>query len=84
MSSNGIQVCPVCRVSVTATGLVIFSAGKPGTRARLYERVCQYTQRPGCINQDAELVGDVTRADGFVRGEDIQLPQTTNPLGTIR
>jgi hypothetical protein len=29
---------------------VLFSAGPPGTRARLYARVCQYVQKAGCIN----------------------------------
>ncbi|NJN21695.1 MAG: hypothetical protein HC812_11595 [Leptolyngbya sp. RL_3_1] len=78
MASNELQICPVCGVSIAANGQVNFSTGNPGTRARLYARVCQYTQQPGCINQDAELVGNITRTDGFERGEDIKLPQAAN------
>jgi hypothetical protein len=74
MSSTNLQVCPVCQVSITDDGQVNFSTGNPGTRARLYARVCQYTQQPGCINQDPHLVGEVTRIDGFEQGRDITLP----------
>ena len=68
------EICPVCGVEITPAGAVIFSGGMPGTRARLHARVCQYTDRQGCINRDSELIGEVTDLDGFQSGEDLQLP----------
>ena len=65
------QVCPVCGVSITGDGQVNFANGRPGTRARLYARVCQYAQKPECINQEPQLIGEITRADGFESGEDL-------------
>ncbi|MBF2034514.1 MAG: hypothetical protein IGR92_03300 [Leptolyngbyaceae cyanobacterium T60_A2020_046] len=54
MSAPKIQTCPVCGVKIM-TGVVggdrvMFSAGPPGTRARLWARVCQYVEKAGCIN----------------------------------
>lgn len=50
------QTCPVCgvkiMVGVVGGDRVMFSAGPPGTRARLWARVCQYVDKPGCINPD--------------------------------
>jgi hypothetical protein len=51
------QTCSVCGVKILA-GIVggdrvIFSAGPPGTRAKLYARVCRYVNKPGCINKEA-------------------------------
>ena len=71
---DNLQVCPVCGVSITADGQVNFSTGTPGTRARLYARVCTYTQQSGCINQESELIGEPTRADRFESGEDLAMP----------
>ena len=31
---------------------VLFSAGPPGDRAKLWARVCKYTEKPGCINKN--------------------------------
>jgi hypothetical protein len=31
---------------------VLFSVGPPGTRVKLYARVCRYVEKPGCINKD--------------------------------
>lgn len=42
--------CPVCQVLIEDEN-VIFHYGKPGTRSRLYARVCQYTQNELCINK---------------------------------
>jgi hypothetical protein len=47
------QICNVCQVKIMpAIGgdLVNFSYGPAGTRATLWQRVCQHVQRPGCIN----------------------------------
>lgn len=54
MAGPNPQTCPVCGVKilvgVVGGDRVLFSAGPPGTRARLYARVCQYVQKAGCIN----------------------------------
>lgn len=44
------KVCPACGVRITDDGEVLFSVGKPGTKERLYARVCQFSKKPGCIN----------------------------------
>lgn len=60
----GPQACPVCGVKIVPGGItgdrVLFSAGPPGTRAILWTRVCQYANRPGCINKEQGSEG-VTR-----------------------
>ena len=72
--SQNLQTCSVCGVSITEDGQVNFSNGSPGTRARLYARVCQYTQNPGCINQKSQFIGEITREDSFESGEDLLIP----------
>ncbi len=77
MESNqpqNLQICPVCNVSITEDGQVNFSTGSPGTRARLYARVCNYVQKPGCINQESQLIGKVNPEDGFESGENLLTP----------
>ena len=71
---ENLQVCPICNVSITEEGQVNFSNGNPGTRARLYARVCQYTQKSGCINQEPELIGELTAQDRYETGEDLTIP----------
>ncbi|MEL6138876.1 MAG: hypothetical protein AAFR42_15885 [Cyanobacteria bacterium J06628_6] len=71
-SSTDSQTCPVCGVTITGDE-VQFSTGAPGTRARLYARVCQYTSKPGCINQDPAVIGTVMKEDGFDPGQNVQL-----------
>ncbi len=73
-NSQNLQTCSVCGVSITEDGQVNFSNGSPGTRARLYARVCQYTQKPGCINQESQFIGEITREDSFESGEDLLMP----------
>ena len=46
------EICPVCQVRIDGD-TVHFAAGNPGTRDRLYARVCQYAiarGKSGCIN----------------------------------
>ena len=77
MNSNhpeNLQVCSICGVSITEDGQVNFSNGKPGTRARLYARVCKYTEKPECINREPELIGELTSQDGYKTGEDLSMP----------
>lgn len=55
MSENGMQVCPICRAKIqklVGGDRVLFSSGPPGTRATLWTKVCQYTDKAGCINKD--------------------------------
>jgi hypothetical protein len=51
------KVCSVCGVKIVPMvggDRVLFSAGAPGTRESLWTKVCQYTQKPGCINTAKE------------------------------
>ena len=49
--------------------LVHFSPGAPGSRAKLWARVCQYLrsdeQKCQCLNQDRNLVGQVVMSDYY-------------------
>ncbi|MBE9078792.1 hypothetical protein IQ241_16060 [Romeria aff. gracilis LEGE 07310] len=58
MSEPKTQTCPICQVKImvgTAGGdRVLFSAGPPGTRAKLWARVCQFNKKSGCINEQAK------------------------------
>ncbi|KAM3091569.1 hypothetical protein ACKFKG_25210 [Phormidesmis sp. 146-35] len=62
------QTCPVCGVKILQIiggDRVIFSAGTPGTRATLWARVCQYNQKPGCINQNKDAIGEIKSSDRY-------------------
>lgn len=72
--SDNLQTCSVCGVSITEDGQVNFANGNPGSRNRLYARVCQYTENPSCINQKSKLSGDITREDSFESGENLLTP----------
>jgi hypothetical protein len=56
MTALNPQTCPVCGVKIlvgiVGGDRVLFSAGPPGTRQKLYGRVCRYVTKPGCINKD--------------------------------
>lgn len=57
MSGAKIETCSVCGVKIMVGTVggdrVMFSAGPPGTRAKLYARVCRYVDKAGCINRQA-------------------------------
>jgi hypothetical protein len=56
MTEVNAQVCPICGVKIikmVGGDRVLFSFGSPGTREVLWTRVCQYTQKPGCINKSS-------------------------------
>ena len=63
MDALSLQICPVCSVKIESGKKVLFSHGKPGTRERLYARVCQYAKKNGCINTsvDAATITDEDR-----------------------
>ena len=65
MSENQQEICPVCQVKIVDGDQVLFSSGPPGTRAKLWARVCQYVQKQGCINQEADAVGTVKPEDYY-------------------
>jgi hypothetical protein len=62
------QTCPVCGVKilvgVVGGDRVLFTAGPPGTREKLWARVCRYTQKAGCINQQ-EGLGSISKDDYY-------------------
>lgn len=65
MSNSNIEMCPVCGVKIENGDKVIFSVGQPGTRARLYARVCNYVQQAQCINQNQDAIGVVNPNDHY-------------------
>lgn len=61
--------CSLCRVEIRGLAggreEVVFSQGAPGTRAKLWARVCQFVKEPQhCLNQDAAVRGAV-QVDDF-------------------
>ena len=65
MDTLSLQVCPVCSVKIESGEKVLFSHGKPGTRERLYARVCQYAKKSGCINTSVDA-GTITDDDRYL------------------
>ncbi|MFM8526411.1 MAG: hypothetical protein ACKOCM_12450 [Cyanobacteriota bacterium] len=67
------QRCSLCKVEIEGMvgggDLVHFSMGAPGTRAKLWARVCQYLRTPeqtaACLNQDSALRGESSAADHY-------------------
>lgn len=55
------QTCSVCGVKIlvgiVGGDRVLFAAGPPGNRARLYARVCRYVDKAGCINKNGGSQG---------------------------
>jgi len=71
MQQNSTGVCPACNVTIIKApreDKVLFSAGPPGTRAQLWARVCQYSQKPGCINKDKNAIGEI-KPDDYYQSE---------------
>ena len=75
------QRCSLCQVEIQGMAgnadLVHFSQGAPGTRAKLWARVCQYLrsdeQKAQCLNQDASQRGTVQRSDYYAEAPVIDL-----------
>ncbi|WP_322758398.1 hypothetical protein [Synechococcus sp. CBW1107] len=80
------QRCTLCQVEIQGmvggNDLVHFSQGAPGSRAKLWARVCQYLRTPEqcsqCLNQDATRRGEVVASDYYAEAPVIDL---SNPLG---
>jgi hypothetical protein len=70
---------------VGGNDLVHFSQGAPGSRAKLWARVCQYLrsdeQKGQCINQDTSLRGTVQPNDYFAEAPVIELPPIPGASG---
>jgi hypothetical protein len=68
-TSNDALICPVCQVKIEPRpggyDIVHFSAGPPATRAKLWARVCQFVDKPDCINKDKGAIGSVGTNDYF-------------------
>jgi hypothetical protein len=85
------QRCELCQVEiegmVRGADLVHFSMGAPGTRAKLWARVCQYLRSPEqcarCLNQEASLRGTVTSNDYYAEAPllDLGVIPPADPLG---
>nr|AUG32249.1 hypothetical protein PLO_250 [Paulinella longichromatophora] len=81
-SSGSRQRCEICKVEIEHTldnqDLVHFSRGNTGGRAKLWARVCQYLrtdeQCDQCLNQDANLRGEVTETDYYADAPIIDFP----------
>lgn len=65
--------------------LVHFSQGAPGTRAKLWARVCQYLrsdeQRGQCLNQDSNQRGTVVQSDYYAEAPVIDLGAAMGQAG---
>ena len=76
------QRCTLCQVEIQGMvggqDLAHFSQGAPGSRAKLWARVCQYLrsddQKAQCLNQDARLRGSVQQSDYYAEAPVIELP----------
>lgn len=77
------QRCSLCQVEIEGlvggVDRVHFSMGAPGTRAKLWARVCQYLRTPeqtaACLNQDQGLRGEVTAGDHYAEAPVLDLGQ---------
>ncbi|MFM7676990.1 MAG: hypothetical protein ACKO5F_15730 [Synechococcus sp.] len=80
------QRCTLCQVEIQGMAggrdLVFFSQGAPGSRAKLWARVCQYLKTPEqcsrCLNQVLALRGEVVASDYYAEAPVVDL---SNPLG---
>lgn len=76
------QRCSVCNVEIQGMAggndLVHFSHGGPGTRSKLWARVCQFLNSDDkqrlCLNQDPSLRGAIKPGDSFDEAPLIDLP----------
>jgi len=75
------QRCQLCQVEIQGMAggndLVHFSMGAPGSRAKLWARVCQYLRSPEqcsqCLNQDSQLRGTVSASDYYAEAPVLDL-----------
>ena len=78
-----VQICPICQVKIQAepgsADQVMFSRGTPGTRSKLWSRVCQFLrteeQISTCLNQDPHQRGTEQAGDAFPDAPTVDLGQ---------
>ncbi len=83
-SSGSRRRCTLCEVEIQSMGggldLVHFSQGPPGTRSKLWARVCQYLRTPEqcaqCLNQDPGLRGEINTSDYYSEPPVLDLPSS--------
>jgi len=76
--------CTLCYVEIQSLAggqdLVHFSLGAPGTRSKLWARVCQYLRTPEqcgqCLNQDPSLRGEVSNSDYYAEPPVLDMPSS--------
>ncbi|MFW6357740.1 MAG: hypothetical protein ACOC0N_00780 [Chroococcales cyanobacterium] len=73
MTEKRVQVCPACGVKIIGDQ-VHFSFGAPGTRERLWARVCQFAKKGGCINQNKDALNPIQPDDYYGDVDDLPLP----------
>ncbi len=64
-SSTPCQTCSLCNVKIDPAGTVHFTYGPPGSRERLYARVCKHVNNQQCINADKSKIGLLIAADHY-------------------
>lgn len=75
------QRCSLCQVEIQGmvggNDLVHFSMGAPGSRAKLWARVCQYLRTPEqtsqCLNQDPAQRGEVCPTDYYAEAPQVDV-----------
>ena len=80
-TASEVKRCPLCQVQIERCpdqpDKVMFSQGTPGTRSKLWSRVCQFLktseQTQACINQDPSLRGEQQAGDAFPDAPTIDL-----------
>ncbi|MEB3307267.1 MAG: hypothetical protein VKK98_03850 [Cyanobacteriota bacterium] len=73
--------CPLCQVEIQGMAggadRVCFSQGAPGSRAKLWARVCQFLrsdeQKAQCINNDPAQRGSVVQSDYYAEAPVLDL-----------
>jgi hypothetical protein len=68
------QTCSLCNVKIDSKDTVHFAFGKPGSRERLYARVCKHVNDRRCINADKSKLGLLT-ADDHYGSEEVSVEQ---------
>lgn len=81
------QRCSLCQVEIQGMvggkDLVHFSQGAPGSRAKLWARVCQYLRTPEqcgqCLNQDPALRGQLSSSDYYAEAPILDVAASFGP-----
>ena len=70
MQQDRTESCPVCGVKIlkmVGGDKALFSVGPPATRSTLWTRVCQYAQKPGCINKNYNAIGEIKSTNDYYK-----------------